>query len=286
MALTHLERREIGDIVAVRPLSNLERRRCAVTYSFTDSFARVGCLALHRYTGPDAHEDKRVQYAHTARMRYATHRLQWTLSVLQCRGPPTRAYGIRRTRSLRRRGSDRTSTGMGYHQRRRAAAGGLRALQNLPGALSSALERGSASKSRMVSLYTSTCATEHSAAVTTHTTLWRKCGHEGFDRWRNPRGTAEATQKGSYRRAPNHRDDDLAVILLLARFAYLRTERAVCRPSTAAAGLRTDTACYQSDTTRCEMQCRSGMHSHAVPCRAVPGPEPHGMPREHSQATN
>jgi uncharacterized membrane protein len=64
-ALTHLERREIGDIVAVRPLSNLERRRGAVTYSFTDSFARVGCLALHRYTGPDAHEDKRVKYAHT-----------------------------------------------------------------------------------------------------------------------------------------------------------------------------------------------------------------------------
>ena len=56
---------------------------------------------------------------------------------------------------------------------------GLRALRNLPGALSSALERGSASKSRMVSLYTSTCATEHSAAVTKHTTLWRKCGHEG-----------------------------------------------------------------------------------------------------------
>ena len=115
---------------------------------------------------------------------------------------------------------------------------GLRALRNLPGALSSALERGSASKSRMVSLYTSTCATEHSAAVTTHTTLWRKCGHEGSVA--DPRGIADYSNAEGERRAPNHRDDDLAVILLLARFAYLRTERTACRPSTAAAGLRTD----------------------------------------------
>jgi hypothetical protein len=77
------------------------------------------------------------------------------------------------------------------------------ALRNVPGALSSALERGSASKSRMVSLYTSTCEGHRTpcSGHEAHDTV-AKVRHEGSVA--DPRGKQRQRKgKGGARSEPS-----------------------------------------------------------------------------------